>query len=88
MERFSAVLALLFSSHLLTFVFMRSVEQMEADMAKLSHEELREIRSWLDDFLEDELEFTDEFEAAIRGSEAEMSSAVRPRTRTPGSEKA
>ena len=34
--------------------------------------ELREIRDWLDDMLEDDLEFTSEFEAKIQTSESDM----------------
>ena len=34
------------------------VEQMETELRKLSQAELRQIRAWLDDMIEDELEFT------------------------------
>jgi len=37
------------------------VEQMEAELRKLSQAELRQIREWLDDLIEDELQFTPEF---------------------------
>jgi hypothetical protein len=37
------------------------VEQMESELRKLSQAELRQIREWLDGFIEDELEFTAEF---------------------------
>jgi hypothetical protein len=44
---------------------MSKIEQMEAELRKLSQTELRQIRAWLDDIIEDELEFTPEFERAI-----------------------
>lgn len=42
------------------------VEQMEAELRQLSQGELRQIREWLDDVIEDELEFTPEFEKSIQ----------------------
>ena len=62
---------------------MRTVEQIQSDIRQLPPEELRKIRNFLDDLVEDELEFTDEFEAQIRASEAEMKQAIRPRVRKP-----
>lgn len=41
-------------------------------MKKLSTDEVKELREWLEDFLEDRMEFTPQFEATIRESEAEM----------------
>ena len=52
---------------------MSKVAQIEAELETLSPAELREIRSLLDDLIEDELEFTPEFESAIQKSEREMS---------------
>lgn len=37
---------------------MSKVEQIEAELHRLSREELRQLRRFLDDLLEDELEFT------------------------------
>jgi len=48
---------------------LSKVEQMELELRKLSQAELRQIREWLDDFIEDELEFTAEFrkfDSAVR----------------------
>jgi mRNA-degrading endonuclease RelE of RelBE toxin-antitoxin system len=56
---------------------------MEAELEKLPREELRQIREWLDEILEDGLSFTPEFEAAIQESEWEMAAGVRPRMRQP-----
>ena len=59
------------------------VEQIETELKKLSKQELYQIRNWLDDLLEDELEFTPEFEAAVQKSEGEMIKGVSPRVREP-----
>ena len=62
---------------------MSKVAQIEAQLGTLSQTELREIRGLLDDLIEDELEFTPEFEAAVRQSEREMAAGARPRVRKP-----
>ena len=51
---------------------MSKVAQIEAELGSLSQTELREVRDWLDDQIEDELEFTPAFESAIQQSEREM----------------
>jgi hypothetical protein len=62
---------------------MSKVDQVEAELGKLSQAELRQVRDWLDDMIEDNLEFTPEFESAIHQSEREMAKDIRPRTRQP-----
>jgi hypothetical protein len=62
---------------------MSKVAQIEAELGTLSQTELREIRGLLDDLIEDELEFTPDFESAIQESEREMAAGIRPRTRQP-----
>lgn len=62
---------------------MSKVGQIQAELEKLSPAELKQVRDWLDDFAEDRLQFTPEFEAAIRQSEGEMAARTRPRTRQP-----
>jgi predicted outer membrane protein len=62
---------------------MSKVAQIEAELGSLSQAELREVRDWLDDVIEDELEFTPQFESAVQQSEAEMNQNLRPRTRQP-----
>jgi mRNA-degrading endonuclease RelE of RelBE toxin-antitoxin system len=59
------------------------VEQMESELRKLSQAELRQIREWLDDFIEDELEFTAEFENSIQRSERDMAAGKAVRVREP-----
>ncbi len=62
---------------------MSKLEQMEAELRKLSQAELRQVREWLDDIIEDELEFTPEFERSIQQSEREMSEGRIARVREP-----
>ena len=59
------------------------VEQIESELSKLSQAELRQIREWLDDIIEDELEFTPEFERSIQRSEREMAEGKSARVREP-----
>ena len=47
----------------------------ETELEKLSQAELREVRDWLDDMIEDDLEFTPEFESAIQQTEREVNRA-------------
>ena len=54
---------------------MSKVQTIEAELQTLSPDELRQVRVWLDDILEDELEFTGKFEAKIRASEQDMAAA-------------
>lgn len=56
---------------------------MQAQLQTLSQSELRQVRDWLDDLIEDELEFTDEFEAKIRTSERDLATGQPSRTRRP-----
>ena len=69
--------------YLLNDLLMSKVEQMESELRKLSQAELRQIREWLDDFIEDELEFTPEFEDSIQRSEREMAAGTAARVREP-----
>ena len=62
---------------------MSKVEQLEAELQTLSPAELKRVSDWLNDFIEDRLEFTAEFEAAIQESEREMAVGLRPRVRKP-----
>lgn len=62
---------------------MSKVALIESELEKLSQAELRQVRDWLNDLIEDNLEFTPEFESTIQQSEREMAKALRPRTRQP-----
>lgn len=63
---------------------MSKVEQLEAAMSNLTVDELQEIRDWLENFLEDELELTDEFKAQIEQAERDMAEGRYSRIRRPG----
>ena len=56
---------------------------MESELRKLSQAELRQIREWLDDIIEDELEFTPEFELSIEQAEHDMADGKVARVREP-----
>lgn len=56
---------------------------MELELRKLSQAELRQIREWLDDLIEDELEFTPAFEASIQQAERDMADGKSARVREP-----
>jgi hypothetical protein len=62
---------------------MSKVDQIQAQLEKLSPAELKQVRDWLEEFAEDRLEFTPEFEKAIRQSEREMAAGTQPRLRQP-----
>jgi outer membrane lipopolysaccharide assembly protein LptE/RlpB len=62
---------------------MSKVEQMEAELRKLSQSELQQIRAWLDDLIEDELEFTPEFEASVQQAENDVAAGKHTRVRRP-----
>ena len=67
----------------ITMDTMSKVEQMEAELRKLSQTELRQIREWLDNVIEDNLEFTPEFEESIRQGERDMADGKTARVREP-----
>jgi tetrahydromethanopterin S-methyltransferase subunit G len=56
---------------------------MESELRKLSQAELRQIRERLDDLIEDELEFTPEFEQLIRQAERDMTDGKSARVHEP-----
>lgn len=55
-----------------TLPIVSKVQQIKAALEQLAPGELRELRERLDDFMEDHLPFTADFEAQIRQSEIEM----------------
>lgn len=56
---------------------------METELRKLSQTELRQIRAWLDDLIENELEFTPEFERSIQEAERDLADGKSARVREP-----
>ncbi len=60
---------------------MSTVQEIEQAISRLSPGEMRRVRDWLENQLEDQLEMTDEFEGRIESSERQMAAGQRPRTR-------
>lgn len=60
---------------------MSTVQEIESAISRLSPEEMRMVRDWLENQLEDRLEMTEEFKGRIKSSEREMAEGQRPRTR-------
>lgn len=51
---------------------MSLLEQVEEQVKRLSVAEQEALRDWLDNMLEDELEFTDEFKAKIERAKRDI----------------
>ena len=63
------------------FPAMSTVQEIENAISRLSPEEMRLVRDWLDNQLEDQLPVADEFKGRINRSEREKAKGQRPRTR-------
>ncbi|MGO8674445.1 MAG: hypothetical protein ACLQVX_01090 [Limisphaerales bacterium] len=61
---------------------MRTLEQVESDVRLLPAEKQEELRDWLENLLEDQLELTDEFRAKIERGELDIREG-RSRVRKP-----
>ena len=60
---------------------MSTVQEIESAISRLSPEEMRLVRDWLENQIEDRLEMTDAFKGRIESSERQMAEGQRPRTR-------
>ena len=54
------------------FVRVSTVKEIEEALPKLSRAEIEEIREWIDDYLEGQLELTDDVKAKLDQSRAEI----------------
>ena len=63
------------------FPRMSTVQEIEQAISRLSPEEMRLVRDWLENQLEDQLQMTDKFKGRIESSERQMAEGQRPRTR-------
>ena len=63
------------------FFRMSTVKQIESALERLPLEELQSVRDWLDDFIEDQLEVSDEFKAKIQQAKQEIADGVYSRVR-------
>jgi len=61
---------------------MSTVKEIQEAIPNLSREEVEQIRQWIDDHLEDQLELSDEVKAKLDQSRAEIA-AGRYTTRQP-----
>ena len=51
---------------------MSTVKEIQAAIPNLSREEIEQIRTWIDDYLEDQLELSDEVKAKLDQSRREV----------------
>ena len=51
---------------------MSTVQEIEAVIPQLSRDEVEELRAWIEDYLEDQLELTDEVKAKLDQSRREI----------------
>ena len=61
---------------------MSTVKEIQAAIPNLSRKEIEQIREWIDDYLEDRLELTDEVKAKLDQSRREIA-AGQYKTRQP-----
>lgn len=61
---------------------MSSVQEIEAAIPRLSRAEIEEVRAWIDDFLEDQLELHDDVKTKLDQSRREIADG-RYTTRQP-----
>ena len=61
---------------------MSTVQEIEAAIPRLAHAEVEELRAWIEDYLEDQLELTDEVKAKLDQSRHEITEG-RYTTRQP-----
>ena len=64
-------------------MIMSSVQEIESALTRLSLADLQAVRVWLDDFIEDRMEVSDEFKAKIQRAKEEIADNVYSRTRRP-----
>lgn len=57
---------------------MSGAKEIESALARLPLKELQAVRDLLDDFIEDQLEVSDEFKARIQRAKQEMADGVFP----------
>ena len=61
---------------------MSTVQEIESAIRNLSRKEIEQISGWIQDLLEDEKEFTDEFKASIERGKRDIAEG-RTRVRRP-----
>ncbi len=61
---------------------MSTVEDIQAAIPKLSREEIERVREWLEDYLEDQSELTEEVKAKLDQSRQEIAAGQYTTRRT------
>ncbi len=64
---------------------MSTVKEIELALARLSVQDLQAVRDWLDDFMEDQMEVSEDFKAKIERAQTEVAQGIHSRARTPES---
>ena len=64
---------------------MSTVKEIEVALARLSVQDLRAVRDWLDDFMEDQMEVSEDFKAKIERAQTEVAQGIHSRRRSPQS---
>lgn len=64
---------------------MSTVKEIELALARRSVQDLQAVRDWLDDFMEDQMEVSDEFKAKIERAPTEIAQGIHSCSRTPQS---
>jgi len=62
---------------------MSTVKEIESALEQLPVEDLQEVRDWLEDFIEDQLELSDEFKAKVLRARQEIADGVYSRVVKP-----
>jgi hypothetical protein len=62
---------------------MNTVKQIESALERLPLEDLQTVHDWLEDFIEEQLEVSDEFKAKIQWANQEIADGVYSRVRKP-----
>ncbi|MBI4657776.1 MAG: hypothetical protein HY735_02805 [Verrucomicrobia bacterium] len=62
------------SFRLFTFSTVSTVKEIQAAIPQLSRAEIEQVRDWIDDYLEDQLELTDDVKGKLDQSRREISS--------------
>lgn len=55
---------------------MSTVKEIQDALPKLSHQEIEAIRDWIDDYLEDQLELTDEVKSKLDQSRRDIAAGL------------
>jgi hypothetical protein len=62
---------------------MSTVKEIESALARLSVQDLQAVRDWLDDFIEDQMEVSNEFKTKVERANTEIAQSVHSRVRRP-----